>query len=64
MTAENQEKSETFVSSLNSGRAAFLAEVSAYSLAIGERSPEDFIKHFSCNDIMLALADRPAADDR
>ena len=49
----------SFVSSLNQGREAFLAEVSEYSLALGERSPEDFIQHFSCVQIMKALGERP-----
>jgi hypothetical protein len=49
----------SFVSSLGQGREAFLAEVSEYSLALGERSPEDFMQHFSCERIMKALGERP-----
>ncbi len=49
----------SFVSSLGQGREAFLAEVSECSLALGERSPEDFIQHFSCEQIMKALGERP-----
>src|SRR6187549_1730312 len=58
MAADNLDK-QAFVSSLSGGRQAFLAEVCEYSLATGERSAEDFMRHFSCTQIMQALADRP-----
>lgn len=58
MAADNQDK-PSFVSSLAGGREAFLAEVCEYSLANGERSAEDFLRHFSAAQIMQALADRP-----
>lgn len=58
MAADNQDK-QSFVSSLAGGREAFLAEVCEYSLANGERSAEDFMRHFSAVQIMQALADRP-----
>ncbi|HEU5076536.1 MAG TPA: hypothetical protein VFU02_20235, partial [Polyangiaceae bacterium] len=58
MAADIQDK-QSFVSSLGGGRAAFLAEVCEYSLANGERSAEDFMRHFSASQIMQALADRP-----
>lgn len=56
-TTEKQE--EPFVSKLGEGRAAFLAELCQYCLAVGERSPKDFIRHFSCEHIMLALEKAP-----
>lgn len=58
MAADYQDK-QSFVSSLAQGREAFLAEVCEYSLANGERSAEDFMRHFSASQIMQALADRP-----
>lgn len=58
MAADNQDK-QSFVSSLGGGREAFLAEVCEYSLANGERSAEDFMRHFSATQIMQALGDRP-----
>jgi hypothetical protein len=59
MSADSNEKDESFVSSLSESKAAFLAEVSEKSLALGERSPDDFLAQFSCEQIMLALKDRP-----
>ena len=58
MAADNQEK-QSFVSSLALGREAFLAEVCEYALANGERSADDFMRHFSAAQIMQALSDRP-----
>jgi len=55
MSAEREGKDELFVSSLGEGRAAFLAELSEYSLQLGERSPADFLRHFSCTEIIQAL---------
>lgn len=50
---------EAFVSSLGKGREAFHSEVTEFCLRIGERSPEDFLRHFSCSKIMISLASRP-----
>lgn len=48
-----------FASQLDDGREQFLAEVVEQALRSGERSPEDFIRHFSPLAIMTALRDRP-----
>ncbi len=48
-----------FVSGLGKGREAFHSEVTEYCLRVGERTPEDFLRHFSCSKIMIALASRP-----
>jgi hypothetical protein len=48
-----------FVSSLGKGREAFHAEVTECCLRIGERTAEDFLRHFSCKKIMLSLETRP-----
>lgn len=48
-----------FVSSLGKGREAFHSEVTEYCLRIGERTPEDFLRHFSCSKIMVSLSARP-----
>lgn len=53
------EEAKSFVSGLGAGREAFHAEVTEYCLRIGERSPEDFIRHFSPAHIMQALTSRP-----
>jgi hypothetical protein len=50
---------DAFVSSLGKGREAFHSEVTEYCLRIGERSPEDFLRKFSCTKLMLSLAARP-----
>jgi hypothetical protein len=50
---------DTFVSSLGKGREAFHSEVTEYCLRIGERTPEDFLRHFSCSKMMVSLASRP-----
>jgi hypothetical protein len=50
---------EAFVSSLGKGREAFHSEVTEYCLRVGERTPEDFLRHFSCRKIMVSLASRP-----
>lgn len=60
MTVESKENDEVFVSALEVGREAFLAEVVERTLALGECSPHNFIRHFSCGQIMQALAERPA----
>ncbi len=53
------EEAKSFVSGLGTGREGFHSEVTEYVLKIGERSAEDFIRHFSPNKIMQALATRP-----
>jgi hypothetical protein len=50
---------DAFVSGLGKGREAFHSEVTEYSLRIGERTPEDFLRHFTCSKIMISLASRP-----
>jgi len=51
--------SSPFVSGLGKGREAFHAEVTEFCLRAGERTPEDFLRHFSCRAIMRALEARP-----
>jgi hypothetical protein len=48
-----------FVSGLGKGREAFHAEVTEFALRVGERTPEDFLRHFSCRAIMRQLEARP-----
>lgn len=50
---------QAFVSSLGKGREAFHSEVTEFCLRIAERTPEDFLRHFSCKKIMISLASRP-----
>lgn len=50
---------DNFVSSLGKGREAFHSEVTEYCLRIGERTPEDFLRHFSCSKMMISLSSRP-----
>jgi len=50
---------DPFVSGLGKGREAFHAEVTECCLRIGERTAEDFLRHFSCRKIMVSLASRP-----
>jgi hypothetical protein len=50
---------DAFVSGLGKGREAFHSEVTEYCLRVGERTPEDFLRHFSCSKIMISLASRP-----
>ena len=40
-------KADTFISGLGKGREAFHAEVTAFCLQIGERTPEDFLRRFT-----------------
>jgi len=44
---------------LGKGREAFHAEVTEFALRAGERTPEDFLRHFSCRAIMRSLEARP-----
>jgi hypothetical protein len=53
------ESSDAFVSGLGKGREAFHSEVTEYCLRVGERTPEDFLRLFSCSKIMVSLASRP-----
>jgi len=48
-----------FVSGLGKGREAFHAEVTEFALRVGERTPEDFLRHFTCRAIMRSLEARP-----
>jgi len=48
-----------FVSGLGKGREAFHAEVTEFALRVGERTAEDFLRHFSCRAIMRSLEARP-----
>jgi hypothetical protein len=50
---------DNFVSSLGKGREAFHSEVTEYCLRIGERTAEDFLRHFSCSKMMISLSSRP-----
>jgi hypothetical protein len=54
-----ESSADAFVSSLGKGREAFHSEITEYCLRIGERTPEDFLRHFSCSKIMISLASRP-----
>jgi len=62
--SKRYEEAKTFVSGLGAGREAFHSEVTEYCLRIGERSPEDFIRHFSSAHIMRALTSRPMERSR
>ena len=48
-----------FESGLGKGREAFHAEVTEFALRAGERTPEDFLRHFPCRAIMRSLEARP-----
>jgi hypothetical protein len=52
-------ESGSFVSGLGKGREAFHAEVTEFVLRSGERTAEDFLRHFSCRSIMRSLEARP-----
>ncbi len=47
-------------SALKKGRERFLAHVIDQGLEIGQRTPEDFLRHFPPMDLMEALRDQPA----
>ncbi|HWQ99797.1 MAG TPA: hypothetical protein VN397_03050 [Candidatus Methylomirabilis sp.] len=53
------EASKPFQTELGTGRDGFLSHVIVKGLELGERTPEDFIRHFSPMDIMIALIERP-----
>ncbi len=50
----------SFSSGLPQGRQRFLAHVIEHSLAIGRRTPQDFIRHFPPDAIMKGLEGQPA----
>ncbi|HEY6557387.1 MAG TPA: hypothetical protein VI072_08940 [Polyangiaceae bacterium] len=50
----------SFSSALPQGRQRFLAHVIEHSLAIGRRTPQDFIRHFPPHAIMNGLEAQPA----
>lgn len=54
-----ESSADAFVSSLGKGREAFHSEITEYCLRIGERTAEDFLRHFSCGKMMISLASRP-----
>lgn len=58
------DENKSFVSGLGAGREAFHSEVTEYCLRVGERSPEDFMRHFSSSHIMRALTSRPMERSR
>ncbi|HWA74945.1 MAG TPA: hypothetical protein VG937_21535 [Polyangiaceae bacterium] len=61
MSEDNKryEEAKSFVSGLGAGREAFHSEVTEFCLRIGERSSEDFMRHFTSSHIMRALTSRP-----
>ena len=59
MSESSGAESSPFVSGLGKGREAFHAEVTEFVLRSGERTPEDFLRHFSCRAIMRSLEARP-----
>jgi hypothetical protein len=59
MSESSGAESSSFVSSLGKGREAFHAEVTEFALRAGERTPEDFLRHFPCRAIMRSLEARP-----
>lgn len=52
------EGAATFTSRLEQGRQRFLAHAIEHALAVGRRTPLDFIRHFPPHTIMEALAER------
>jgi hypothetical protein len=50
---------DAFISGLGKGREAFHSEVTEYCFRVGERTPEDFLRLFSCSKIMISLSSRP-----
>jgi hypothetical protein len=57
--SESSGAESPFVSGLGKGREAFHAEVTEFVLRSGERTPEDFLRHFTCRAIMKSLDARP-----
>ncbi|MFC1641509.1 hypothetical protein ACFL5O_02295 [Myxococcota bacterium] len=59
MVEGKAEEQRGFVSKLPQGRERFLAHVVEHGLEIGQRTPDDFIRHFSPAAIMDGLRDQP-----
>ena len=59
MSESSGAETSPFISGLGKGREAFHAEVTEFALRSGERTPEDFLRHFSCRMIMRSLEARP-----
>jgi hypothetical protein len=57
-SAGPEDKERAFKSTLGSGRERFLAHVIEHALKCGQRTPEDFIRHFPPAAIMAGLHDR------
>ena len=55
MSESSVAESSPFVSGLGKGREAFHAEITEFCLRTGERTPEDFLRHFSCRAIPSIL---------
>lgn len=56
----NSQEKQAFASKLDQGRQRFLAHAIEHALAIGRRTPEDFIRHFPPQVIMEGLAQKPS----
>jgi hypothetical protein len=59
MSEGKAEEQQGFVSKLTEGRERFLAHVVEHTLEIGQRTPDDFIRHFPPAAIMDGLRDQP-----
>ncbi len=57
--ANKDEKERDWNSALTKGRERFLAHVIDHGLEVGQRTPEDFLRHFPPMDLMDALRDQP-----
>lgn len=60
MSEGKPQEQRSFVSKLAEGRERFLAHVVEHGLEIGQRTPNDFIRHFPPAAIMDGLRDQPA----
>ncbi|HMJ13467.1 MAG TPA: hypothetical protein VK524_18740 [Polyangiaceae bacterium] len=58
--ADIESSRSSFSSALPQGRQRFLAHVLEHSLAIGRRTPQDFIRHFPPHAVMNGLEGQPA----
>jgi hypothetical protein len=59
MSEGKAEEQQGFVSKLADGRERFLAHVVEHTLEIGQRTPDDFVRHFPPAAIMDGLRDQP-----
>jgi hypothetical protein len=59
MSEGKADEQQGFVSKLAEGRERFLAHVVEHTLEIGQRTPEDFIRHFPPAAIMAGLREQP-----